>query len=603
MPQHVSRCVRKYWKSVQKHASLDCVKDTAQFERTSNTIQLGFQGEQGRNASRLNSDDSPTPEDEDQPLRIVREHNFDARLSGDALTWALMFFEEMDDKKAYKEALVAAFRLNITFDCQSIRPHEERDVFYYLAELALMIDEVNRGHASINATGRFGMMTIMHLACISGIAELLELLFWRGAIFDKLDEYDVTALNYAVRSGDLDTVIFALALGADPNLGSPFTSASSDGRRDIMMALVKYGADVDEKDSDGDTALKRAIEEESFDEVRFLLSLGADANLALDDDAHPMFGMIAGCEHQDMDTCVREQISLTLVEHGVNIQTRSQGYSGRSLFHLAVRGAHTRLLRALLSRTTCPDVLNATDDIGWNSLHYAAVESNEQITHENFTMLSMLIEAGADINSRSNNGYTTLDLAAGDGNEALVKLLLDAGADITTSPDCKHSALTLAARKGNERVARMLIAARADVNWQDEDGDSALIIATEGDHVEIILLLLDAGADIDTRTRGGETALFIAVAYNYESTVRLLIDAGADVDAMTEMDETALSLAVDSLREDTVRQLLAAGASIDTRFLVEPMWTFVETVLGESEFRARAKLHPESYENDGPRGW
>jgi ankyrin repeat protein len=136
------------------------------------------------------------------------------------------------------------------------------------------IDNLNRGCPSIDDT----LELILWNACTFGCAELLEPLFWRGASFSTIDISGETPLTRAVRSGDLDTVFFALALGADPNSGHAFTLASLNRRHDIMTALVKHGADVN-KTEGGYTRLDRALEDSNLDDVRVLLSLGADPNL------------------------------------------------------------------------------------------------------------------------------------------------------------------------------------------------------------------------------------------------------------------------------------------------------------------------------------
>jgi ankyrin repeat protein len=412
-------------------------------------------------------------------------------------------------------------------------------------------------------------------------------LFWRGAFFDIFDEAGLTPLKVAVECGDLDTVIFALALGVDPALDSPFIIATLAERHDITGTLAKHGADVNEKHRYGDTALGWAVTGEDLEGVRLLLSLGADANLAIYCEAHSIFSMLAGCEHQDSNACVHKEIILILLEYGFYMS--SIDYDGNTLLHLAVEKAHIRLLRAMLSRTTSPDVLNINNGFGWTALHYALYESRMHSTHQKLVMVSMLLEAGADINARDDDDCTALDIAASDGNEALVRLLLDAGANINTPRNRYFSALTLAARQGREAVVQMLMDAGADVNMQDEDGDSALIAAAETDHVEIVRMLLDAGADINLRDLTGETSLFGAVATGCEDVVRFLLDAGADVDVRTALGNTALSLAVSRDKKEVVRHLLAAGARIDTRTLAGPMRTFVETVLGESGFQASAR--------------
>jgi ankyrin repeat protein len=586
MAQHKSICAKRYLKWLQQHNNLDDADGTAHLKSAPKSLQLGSHVPRGPDTQRPKDDNPPRSQYKGRALHLVHEHIFDARLTGDALTCALMTFEEMDDIDAYGQALVAAFRLNITFDSQNIRPLQESGRFSDLAELALMIDEVNRDHACINETGRLSL-AILHLACALGLAELLEPLFWKGASFDTIDAMDQTPLVHAVQSGDLDTVLFALALGADPALGTPLTKASFAGRRDIMMALAKYGADVNEEDSNGDTALRWAVTEEYLEGVRLLLSLGADANLAIDSEAHSIFRMIEGCEHQDSDGCVHEEIVLILLEHGFDLSSQDQ--QGDTIFHLAVDGSHIRLLRAMLSRTTSPDVLDINNGYKWTALHYAIYEPRMHSTHQKLVMVSMLLEAGADINARTDDGYTALDLAAEDGNEALVRLLLDAGANINTPRNRNPQVLILAAYSGKEAVVQMLMDAGAHVNMQDEDGFSALIAAADGGHVELVRMLLDAGADINLRNMTSGSALLRAVVGGCEHVVRVLLDAGVDVNVRTSLGNTALSLAAGYDKKEIVRHLLAAGARIDTRTLARPMRTFVETVLGESGFRARAK--------------
>jgi ankyrin repeat protein len=586
MAQHKSKCAKRYLKWLQQHNNLDDADGTAHLKSAPKSLQLGSHIPRGPDTQRPKDDNPPRSQYKGRALHLVHEHIFDARLTGDALTCALTTCEEMDDIDAYGQALVAAFRLNITFDSQNIRPLQESERFSGLADLALMIDEVNRDHSSISK-GNWNGMTVLDVACASGLAELLEPLFWRGASFNAFDEDSVTPLTYAVQSGDLDTVIFALALGADPNLGHPFVMALSAGRRDIMETLTKYGANVNEEDSHGDTALGWAADKQNWDEVHFLLSLGATPNsysLGVDG---IMFDTIWHCDCQDSDNCVHEQIALTLLDHGVDF-----GFADDTgvMLRFALRKANLQLLGTMLKRISSPDMLNAiADDHGLSVLHCAAEASKKHSSHRSWAMASMLLEAGADINARTYNGYTALDHAAGHGNEALVKLLLDAGADINTPHNRQPSVLTLAARKGKEAVVQILMDAGVDVNMQDEDGDSALIAAAMTDHVEIVRMLLDAGADINLRNKKSRTALFRAVVGGCEDVVRVLLDAGADVDVRTALGNTALSLAAGRDKKEIVRHLLAAGAKIDTRTLAGPMRTFVETVLGESGFRARAK--------------
>jgi hypothetical protein len=243
MSQHKSVCARRYLKWLRQHVNADDSTDTACSKTVPRPLQLGSCGSPERSSLHLNGDGPPRSSHDFRTLRIVHQHVVGARLTGDALTRALLIFEETDDIEAYKQALAAAFHLNITFDSQGIRRRSRRAGFSCLAGLACAIDDLIRGHASIDTTYERDR-TILHLACAAGLAELLEPLFWRGASFVSLDADGQTPLTWAVCSGDLDAVLFALALGADPNLGNPFYWASLTAKRGVMAALIENGASV-----------------------------------------------------------------------------------------------------------------------------------------------------------------------------------------------------------------------------------------------------------------------------------------------------------------------------------------------------------------------
>jgi ankyrin repeat protein len=571
MSQHRSICAKRYLRWLQQHNHLDGTAGTAHFKSAPRSLQLDSHISREQNTQRSDDDGPSLSQNQGHTLRIVREHIFDARLTGDALTCALMFFEETDDIEAYEEALVAAFRLYITFGGQGIRPSKRNVRFDDLSELALLIGVVNRDHASINTTGGLGM-TILHLTCAMGLADLLEPLFWRGASFDAVDHDGATPLTWAVKSGDPDTVLFALALGADPRLGHPVVNVSLAERRDAMTTLAESGAHNNE-------ALVLAIEEVNLDVVRSMLSRVLDPSLFSPNVIDSMLDTISQCDHWNSENCVHEQIALTLLGRGVKFRLEKHF---DLMLHFAVHRANVQLLRAVLNQTASPNALNVADKSGRNALFYAVRNIEKPSTRQRLAIVSILVEAGADINARNDKGSTALNLAARDGNEVLVELLLDARAKVNTPLDGSHSAMMPAAGESEEGV-RMLADVRADVNSQDDSGNSALIVAAEGDHIETVRLLLDAGADTNLRNKSRETALSFAAVSGHESIVQLLLDAGADVDAQIMTGDTALSLAAKCDNKEVVRILLAAGARVDTWTLVGPMRTFVETILGVGE--------------------
>jgi hypothetical protein len=80
-------------------------------------------------------------------------------------------------------------------------------------------------------------------------------------------------------------------------------------------------------------------------------------------------------------------------------------------------------------------------------------------------IVSRLIDAGANLNGRSRQGYTALMIAASHGHEDIVQLLLDKGADLTTVDAEGRNALQIAKEAGRDTcVARLLAASKAEVS-------------------------------------------------------------------------------------------------------------------------------------------
>ena len=182
------------------------------------------------------------------------------------------------------------------------------------------------------------------------------------------------------------------------------------------------------------------------------------------------------------------------------------------------------------------------------------------------------IEAGADVNERSEYGCTPMWYAAHCGYQAdVVKLLIDHGADIH-----KGNPLVWKVIFRDTESVRVLIEAGADVNNADnymvEEPPIAASCTLDAefdgeipDSTEITRMLIAAGADIEARDYQEYTALLRALEHGYEESANMLLDAGANIHVRDENGNTPLLHAAYKCSAALVRRLLDAGDDIHAR--------------------------------------
>ena len=219
--------------------------------------------------------------------------------------------------------------------------------------------------------------------------------------------------------------------------------------------------------------------------------------------------------------------------------------------------------------------VNAVDGGRWDRYYLLP----EAITSGNLEMVRVLLELGANPNTREDPGYPIIERAAREGNTEVVRLLVDAGADVDGS-----AALSTAIRHGHTEVVRLLVEAGADVNPEDpwtQRSSSFLNDAKWHGNPEIVQILADAGAKGDeglTVTNEGQVieafedgypttafGLYDAAANNDVEAVRDLVDAGVDVNAKSTVGESILTNAVIRAGLEVVRILVDAGADVNAK--------------------------------------
>ena len=135
-----------------------------------------------------------------------------------------------------------------------------------------------------------------------------------------------------------------------------------------------------------------------------------------------------------------------------------------------------------------------------------------------------LIDMGADVHQKDEDGKTALMRASLYGYKEVVELLIQNGADVNQKDKYGWTALMKAIRGGYKEIAEVLIKAGADVNQKNEDGWTALMFASYYGYKEIVEMLIKSGADVNDKNVNGYTALMFASAEGHKE----ILDVGQE---------------------------------------------------------------------------
>ena len=156
-----------------------------------------------------------------------------------------------------------------------------------------------------------------------------------------------------------------------------------------------------------------------------------------------------------------------------------------NIFEAAATGRVERVRELLKGQ---PDLVHAYSPDGWTSLH---------LNFGNLDVVNLLLDSGADINAVSKNNLvaTPLQGSVVMKNLTLGKLLLDRGAKVSPRGEEGTSPLHEAAGSGQLEFAKLLIERGADVNAKDDAGKTPLTIAIEFKQPEVAEFLRQHGGN------------------------------------------------------------------------------------------------------------
>ena len=322
-----------------------------------------------------------------------------------------------------------------------------------------------------------------------------------------------TPLHVAAYFGNVEIVRLLLDHGADPEANAegdmgekPLHKVSygkyrsqEDGVR-VAQLLLEHGGDVNTRRKDGWTPLHVASYFGDVEIVRLLLDHGADpeANAEGDMGEKPLHKVSYG-KYRSQEDGVR--VAQLLLEHGGDVNTRRK--DGWTPLHLASYFGDAEIVRLLLDHGADPEA-NAEGDMGEKPLHkvsYGKYRSQE----DGVRVAQLLLEHGADVNTRRDDRWTPLHLASLFGKFEIVQVLIDHGAEVDAVDDFNKTPLHEVSQGKSEseedgvRVARLLLDHGADVNAKERSGHTPLALVSRNERPKLAELLLEHAANVDAQ--------------------------------------------------------------------------------------------------------
>jgi len=354
-----------------------------------------------------------------------------------------------------------------------------------------------------------------------------------------VENNDMTVLQAEVSEKSLLNEINTLGL-------TPLIQAVSLDNATAARLLLEAGAAPTQADTRGNSPLHIAAQRNNRDLLPLLLERSKNPDPVNQAGQTPL--------HVAIET-LNPQIAGMLINAGASL-TRKDA-RGNNLLHMICQRdnpQYEKILEVMLRHVT--DV-NLRNHDGLTPLHIAAL-------HGSANMLKLLINAGAKVDARRGDGSSTLFFC----RPELIAALLELGADIDLKNNDGLSAFVNARLNGDKaRIAAFKKTGRfglpAKIFETTQGARSIFELAAAGSSEDLAMILEKEPAQRDARNiELGETPLHAAAAAGNDVTLKLLIAKGAAVDATNDFLRTPLHYAAIKGHYEIVKLLCEAKADI-----------------------------------------
>ena len=418
--------------------------------------------------------------------------------------------------------------------------------------------------------------TPLLLAASKGVPAMVEILIKQGQANIHIgSEEDQTTPLHASKNSQITKLL--IDAGADVHSVDLYGRQPLHFAKDAEMTrlLIEAGAEVNSKDNEGWTPLHFAkntkIAEvliEAGANIHARTKTGEELWLDLRSIGYKRnYILVETLEDEDFDSELTERDELTeqeeeLTEKTITFENKNQGiYKGETPLFFAVKDSH--YVKLLIDAGV--DV-NIRSDKGLSPLHFAAYFGN-------LKSVKFLIEAGAELNVKDQNGLTPLHQASNQGRLKVMDFLIQAGANIFAQDHEGRNLFHVMNYRIMFRIQGLLkehgysieeISEELAINFIDQNITSVIS--------RIVQSCIQKGLDLNQQDKKGRTAFhyFSSQSFNFW-LLNFFIHSGIDLDINIKdyQGKTPLHILTHSivLRNPIVmpQLFLFAGADVNNR--------------------------------------